>query len=115
MHAYTFFSTVILCHLSEEGIQIILTLHSEDILKIFFLMYILRCSYSVIEGDLIIRKPSNLASGLKITAQHTILHDSKPVSLRTSHADRIPSYNCSEKFPTMHTNIQMKENKLLSL
>lgn len=37
MHAYTFFSTVILCHLSEEGIQIILTLHSEDILKIFFL------------------------------------------------------------------------------
>lgn len=83
MHAYTFFSTVILCHLSEEGIQIILTLHSEDILKIFFLMYILRCSYSVIEGDLIIRKPSNLASGLKITAQHTILHDSKPVSLRT--------------------------------
>lgn len=58
----------------------------------------------MIEGDPIIRKPNNLASGLKITDQHAILHDSKPVSFRTSYADKIPSCNSTESFPTVHTN-----------
>lgn len=115
MHAYTFFSTVILCHLSEEGIQIILTLHSEDILKIFFFYVYFTLQLFSDRGRSDYKKAKQPGQWTEdySSAHHTAWQQASIIE--DSHADRIPSYNSSENFPTMHTNIQMKENKLLSL